>query len=92
MEQFEKTNLARDILAYLTEHPKAQDTLEGIVEWWLLDQVIQRWSNRVKEALGDLVVQGLVVERKTRDGRIHYRINKQKRHEIRELLKLTSEP
>jgi hypothetical protein len=91
MEQSEKTKIAREILAYLAEHPDAQDTLEGIVEWWLLDQAIKNWTKNVREALEELVVQGLVIEREGRDGRIHYRVNRRKRSEIREWLDLRPE-
>jgi len=30
----------REILAYLADHPDAQDTLAGIFEWWLLERKI----------------------------------------------------
>jgi hypothetical protein len=88
MKQSEKTKIAREILAYLAEHTDAQDTLEGIVEWWLLDQAIISWTKNVKEALEELVAERLVIERKARDGRIHYRVNRRKQREIRELLDL----
>jgi hypothetical protein len=29
-----KAQISNEILAYLVEYPQAQDTLEGIVEWW----------------------------------------------------------
>jgi hypothetical protein len=89
MEQPEKMKIAREVLAYLTEHPGAQDTLEGIVEWWLLDQAIRNWTKNVREALMELVAEGLVIERKGRDERTHYRVNGRKRRAIRELLDLT---
>jgi DNA-binding PadR family transcriptional regulator len=91
MEQSEKTKIAREILAYLAEYPDAQDTLEGIVEWWLLDQAIKNRTKNVKEALAELVAEGLVIEREGRDGRIHYRVNRRKRREIREWLDLGPE-
>ena len=82
-----KSRIAYDILAYLAEHPEAQDTLEGIVEWWLLEQRIKRETANVKEALADLVAKGLVLERKGKDGRSHYRVNRREAGEIRALLK-----
>jgi hypothetical protein len=88
MEQSEKMKIAREILAYLAEHPCAQDTLEGIVEWWLLDQAIRNWTKNVRDVLMELVAEGLVIERKGRDGRTHYRVNGRKRRAIRELLDL----
>lgn len=83
----EKLPVAREILAYLAEHPDAQDTVEGIVEWWLLEQKIKRHTAQVKEALAELVAKGLVLERKGKDARIHYRVNRRKSGEIRALLR-----
>jgi hypothetical protein len=68
-------------------HPKAQDTLEGIVEWWLLEQEIRRSTALVNAALSELISQGLVLEHRGKDGRIHYRINRRKVARIRALLK-----
>src|SRR5262250_2047659 len=70
-----KRQIAHDILAYLADHPSAEDTVEGIVEWWLLDRRIRRESKKAKEALSDLVDKGLVLERAGRDARSRYRIN-----------------
>jgi predicted transcriptional regulator len=61
--------------------------LEGIVEWWLLEQEIKRRTAAVQEALAELLARGLVQERKGRDGRMHYRLNRRKLAEIIALLK-----
>ena len=37
----DEDQVAKDILAYLAEHPQAMDTLEGIAEWWLMRQHIR---------------------------------------------------
>ena len=73
------------ILTYLVEHPEAQDTLEGIIEWWLLERQIKFQTARVKEALSELVAKGLVIEQKEYDSKIHYRVNQSRLEEIREL-------
>lgn len=78
--------ITHEILAYLVEHPEAQDTLEGIVGWWLLEQEIKRQTVKVKKALAELVAKGLVLERQGKDSRTFYRINKRKRKEIQSLL------
>lgn len=76
-----------EILGYLAENPDAGDTMEGIVEWWLLEQKIKRETDRVEEALAELVAKGLVLKRKGENSRTHYRINQSKYKEIQELLK-----
>ncbi len=76
-----------EILVYLAEHPEAEDTLEGIVGWWLLERRIKRQTAKVKEALDKLVAKGLVLERKGRDSQVRYRTNQRRLGEIRALLK-----
>jgi Tfp pilus assembly ATPase PilU len=77
---------AHEILAYLAEHEDAQDTLEGIVEWWLLEQRIRSRTAEVEKALDNLIAQRLILARQGRDARTHYGINPQKDREIRGLL------
>ena len=54
----DEPEIGDEILAYLVDHPKARDTLEGIVEWWLLEREIKFETARVKEALSNLVAGG----------------------------------
>lgn len=82
-----KAQIGYQILAYLAAHPEAQDTLEGIVEWWLLEQQIKFQTARVKEALSELVAKGLILEKKGLDSQTHYRINQVKSQEIQEFFK-----
>ena len=83
----DKSQIGNEILAYLVDHPKAQDTLEGIVEWWLLEREIKFETARVKEALSDLVARGLILEKKGSNSQSHYRINQKMFKEIQELFK-----
>jgi hypothetical protein len=69
----ENSQISSEILSYLSEHPYAQDTIEGIVEWWLLESKIQRHIVSVQEALNDLVQKGLVVVSVGSDSRNRYR-------------------
>ena len=80
-----KSQIGNQILTYLIEHPEAQDTLEGIVEWWLLERAIKFQTARVKEALSELVAKGLILEHKELKSKNHYRINMTKYHEIQKL-------
>ena len=82
------SHIVHEILTYLAEHPDSSDTLEGIVEWWLLERRIEHGIVKVKEALAELVAEGLVLENKARDERTHYRINRCKQGEIQALLRL----
>lgn len=81
------SQIERDILTYLSEHPDAQDTIEGIVEWWLLEQEIKRRAGRVKETLTELVAKRLLLEQKGTDARVRYKLNAPRRKEINALLK-----
>ena len=80
----EKSQISHEILAYLVEHPEARDTLEGIVEWWLLERRIKRQKDQVKKALSELVARGLVLEHKGGNSQTQYRINQSKYEEIKE--------
>jgi len=86
-----ENEIARDILAYLIDNPDAQDTLEGIIQWWLLEQKIKYQTKMVKEALEELVANGLILERKTENSNTSYRINKEEIERIKEILKESDE-
>ena len=83
----ERSSIAQGILEYLLENPNAEDTLEGVVQWWLLDRTIKQQTLAVKKALASLVEDGLVLAVTGRDSRIHYRINKRRRQHIASLLR-----
>jgi hypothetical protein len=68
-----RDEITHDVLSYLKSRSKAGDTLEGIVEWWLLEMKIRQSCADVKAILNDLVAQDLIGEYKGPDGRIHYR-------------------
>ena len=87
MSETERSKIAYEILAYLANNPEAQDTVEGIAEWWLLAQKIERQVAKVREALAALVARDLIVERKGKDSRTYYRLNKRRTKEISEMLK-----
>ncbi len=81
--------VACDILDYLSEHPSAQDSLEGIIAWWLLEQEIRRGTTVVKQALADLVDRELLVERKIQNSRTCYRLNQRRARDISSFLSQT---
>ncbi len=79
--------IAADILAYLSEYPDAEDTLQGIVQWWLLEQRIRHQTAVVRRALHHLVASGMLIESRTPRAPIRYRMNKRKKKEIGDLLR-----
>ncbi len=48
------------IEAYLTRHPEAADSVEGIARWWLSGDGLDASLEEVRAALGRLIDQGLV--------------------------------
>lgn len=64
--------LGKELLAYWDSHPQAKDSLEGIVEWWMLERDIQRRMEEVRKTLAELTRLGLVEEIRT-GGTIQYR-------------------
>jgi DNA-binding MarR family transcriptional regulator len=86
----EKSKIAYEILSYLAKNPNAQDTLDGIVEWWLLAQHIERHVAKVKGALTELISRGLIEERRSEDSRVYYRLNRRKEKEIAKILEQLS--
>ncbi|UCD83517.1 MAG: hypothetical protein JSU92_09440 [Deltaproteobacteria bacterium] len=76
-----------EILTYFIEHPDSRDTLEGIMQWWLLERSIKLQIAKVKKVLAELVARGYIVEQKGGDSQTHYQINKSKYREIQAILK-----
>jgi hypothetical protein len=64
--------LAEQIRAYLLRHPKAADSVAGVLKWWLLEQRLEQSRDNVQRALDYLVATGQVAERKTPDGTVVY--------------------
>ena len=54
---------ASAILGYLSQHPSAEDTLEGIVQWLTLEKHVATTPGIVAHALAQLTERGLVMSR-----------------------------
>ena len=67
--------IASRILGYLEQSPRAEDTYKGILEWWLLQQMIELDEKDVKQALRELVSRGLLVETEGLDRQVFYHLN-----------------
>ena len=63
--------MADQILSYLARNPHARDTLDGIGQWWLLNNASSS-PRDVEDALRELVKQGHVFESEGPDGHVHY--------------------
>ena len=61
-------DMAEDILKYLRDHPLARDTLDGILDWWLLRERYRRGRALVQQALEYMVEQNLVARTTNPDG------------------------
>jgi hypothetical protein len=65
---------AQAILDYLRRNPEAQDTLEGIVLWWLPEQHHTTRVATIKDALQELIDAEFISEHRGKDAQISYRI------------------
>jgi hypothetical protein len=60
--------LAREVETYLSQHPEAADTADGILRWWLPRVRLEEAQHDVQRALDLLVARGVIVERQLPDG------------------------
>jgi len=67
-----ESSIERQILNYLEANPAAQDTMRGIVEWWLLKQNIVQTTADVEAVLAGLVAKGKLIAQTGPDGKVHY--------------------
>ncbi len=64
---------APEILDYLARNPEAQDTIDGILHWWVLDACIRKWAPKIAETVARLVDQGFLEQSQSADGNVFYR-------------------
>jgi uncharacterized protein YcaQ len=64
--------IAQQVRDYLSTHPRAADTLEGISGWWLPQQDGQASPELVQQALDYLVSRNEVVRVRSADGHVLY--------------------
>jgi hypothetical protein len=70
------------ILRYLSEHPDAKDTLEGIAKWWVLQETIDHKLEDVAQSIAFLKSKGFITEGVGEKDRHWYQLNKEKLQEI----------
>jgi len=66
---------ATEILDYLARKPDAQETIEGILHWWVLDAHIRNWAPKIAKTVAQLVEQGFLEKKRSVDGNVFYRIS-----------------
>ncbi len=74
-----RVKVAYEILRYLIKNPGAQDTLEGVVDWWLLGRNIKYQKLVVKKALDMMIEDGLVIAHQGPDSRTVYKLYRSQR-------------
>jgi hypothetical protein len=67
--------VASDILGYLSKHPSAEDTLEGIVRWLTTEKHVQTSPGIVAHALAQLIEVKLITARQSAGGPTIYHLN-----------------
>jgi hypothetical protein len=53
---------AQEILDYLARQPGAQDTIDGILHWWVLDAYIRNWALKLS----------FLQKKQSSDGKVFY--------------------
>jgi hypothetical protein len=64
--------IANQVRDYLSAHPNAADTLEGITGWWLPQQGANADPELVQRAIDDLVARQEVTRIQSADGHVLY--------------------
>jgi len=85
-ESDESRETSHKILAYLMDNPDAQDTLKGIVDWWLLQQDLRRNVALIKKAVDGLIRNGFLLERLGNGRTKYYQVNRGRLPEISALI------
>lgn len=86
-EQEATFKVAQKILRYLNENPNAADTVDGILEWWLLKQSMVDDRPVVERALSALLARDLIRAVHSADSRRHYQLNVDRLEECRKFLR-----
>jgi hypothetical protein len=66
---------APEILDYLARQPNAQDTIDGILHWWVLDVYVRKWAPKIAETVAQLVERGFLEEKSSSDGKTFYYVS-----------------
>lgn len=64
--------IAKDIEAYLLNHPTAADTTMGVTQWWLTRHRYEQSFDKVTKALDLLVGRGKLTKQTNSEGGVIY--------------------
>lgn len=82
--------IALSILRYLDANPEARDTAEGIAQWWLRREWVERKIEDVQNAIQSLTNRGFILEEPNAGVcDMLYRLNPYQRDAIKALLRNT---
>jgi len=79
------------ILGYLSSHPDAKDTVDGVEKWWLNDMDINMDARTVRDSLDHLVKLGWLVSYQRQGTGVVYALNRDRREKLRQFLLSTAE-
>ena len=83
-----KDEIRLSILRYLSKNPKAEDTLEAVVLWWILKDRCELRTTQVETVTQQLVDEGLLLEKKGP----RYAVNPERLHEVFNLVQDAKQP
>jgi hypothetical protein len=79
--------MAKEVLRYFLQNPHAADSLEGVAEWRLLEDAVQRRVEGTHRALGWLVRHGFLRHVPTAGTGGIFSLNPERRAEAERFLK-----
>jgi hypothetical protein len=74
--EIRKQRVEQLILSYLSRNPTAEDTIDGILQWWLAHEEVRFRMQEIEGALAELTRRGMVIQSIGEDSRVRYRINR----------------
>ena len=75
MENQNIQTVADEIISYISKHPNAVDSVEGIANWWLTRERYSTAINIVQDALNMLESSGQLLKSTTGNGKEIYSLN-----------------
>ena len=82
----DRTEIGRAILRYLLKHPDAGDTLEGIMTWWIREELLAMRIEDVGEVVRQLCSKGILLEKQIAGSGKLYLVNRAKLEVISKLI------